>query len=111
MKSVTHSETIWIRGESFFVKGTLHQCARCLETISADEQDAFELAKALYREKHDFFSAEELQDYQAAHGLTREELAAALGVDLVTVNRYCQGTLPLAEHNDRFKGLVEQEST
>ena len=110
LQEVRELETITIKGEPFEVNGLTHRCTVCNESVSADEEDAFELAKAQYRLRHSIFSGEELRSFRNHYGLNQVELASILGWGVASISRYENGTLPESSHNILFMAVKSSPS-
>jgi putative zinc finger/helix-turn-helix YgiT family protein len=96
----TKEEVIPVRSEPIRLKLQYRKCVQCGdEVLDPNLKDPFDLAYREYRKRHGFLQPEEIRDWRNANKLTQGEWAKLLGLGIVTIGRYENGSLQDASHD------------
>ncbi len=105
-------ETFDVRGEDIAVKSSVLVCDKCKQDIFDEELDEknIELAYTEYRKKHNLLSPAEIRGIREKYDLSQRSLGRLLEWGQITVNRYENGAIQDAPHNDILKFISNPEN-
>lgn len=105
-----HTNTFVIHGYEFEVTAPARfDAANQLVDDDLLDDAAVEITNQLYRDKFSLVSPTEIKQYRLDEGLTREELAECLGIDVRTIAMYEAGAFPSKKDNDSLKSLMTKK--
>ncbi len=98
---IKRPETFVVRDEPIHIESTVAQCTRCNHEIFEMEADSKNLQTAYdqYRKNHGLLTCKEIRSIRGKYGLSQRALAKILGWGLITVQRYEQGAIQNAAHD------------
>lgn len=96
-----HIETYPVKGEKITLETDVRFCNKCGSSVYDKELDTATLKTvyAIYRQKHNLISPEELRAVREKYDLSQRSLGALLGWGEVTITRYENGSVPDEVHN------------
>jgi len=105
-------ETFDVKGEEIVVKSSVLVCDKCKQDIFDEELDEknLELAYTEYRKKHNLLMPSEIREIREKYGLSQRSLGRLLEWGEITVNRYENGAIQDAPHNDILKFISNPEN-
>lgn len=105
-------EIFKVRGEDIIVNSSVTSCIRCEEDIFDEELDEknIELAYSAYRKKHNLLLPIEIEHIREKYGLSQRALGRLLEWGEITVNRYENGAIQDAVHNDILKFILNTDN-
>jgi len=109
---ISLEEVFNIRGEDVVVKSSVLRCDKCKQDIFDEELDEknLELAYAEYRRKHNLLLPMEIREIREKYDLSQRSLGRLLEWGEITVNRYENGAIQDAAHNDILKFISDPEN-
>ncbi len=105
-------ETLNVRGENILVESSVLACNKCKQDIFDEELDEknLELAYTAYRKKHNLLLPTEIREIREKYNLSQRSLGRLLEWGEITVNRYENGAIQDAPHNDILKFISNPEN-
>ena len=102
---VSRKETFNVKGEDIAVESSVLVCDKCKQDIFDEELDEknLELAYTEYRKKHNLLLPTEIKGIREKYGLSQRSLGRLLEWGEITVNRYENGAIQDAVHDDVLK--------
>ena len=94
-----------IRGETIPVEVEYQHCETCGEDfeVPRPDYDPLEAAYREYRRRQGMLQPEEIRAFRKTLGLTQGELSRLLGIGIATLNRYENGALQSAAHDQSIR--------
>jgi len=105
-------ETFNVKGEDVVVKSSVLICDKCKQDIFDEKLDEknLELAYTEYRKKHNLLLPTEVKEIREKYDLSQRALSRLLEWGEITVNRYENGAIQDAAHNDILKFISNPEN-
>lgn len=105
-------EVFNIKGEDVVVHSSVLRCNKCKQDIFDEELDEknLELAYTEYRKKHNLLLPTEIKEIREKYGLSQRSLSRLFEWGEITVNRYENGGVQDAAHNDILKFISNPEN-
>jgi putative zinc finger/helix-turn-helix YgiT family protein len=109
---ISKEETFNVKGENIVVDSSLLVCNRCNQDIFNEELDEknLELAYSVYRKKHNLLMPSDIKEIREKYGLSQRSLGRLLEWGEITVNRYENGAIQDAPHNDILKFISNPDN-
>jgi len=105
-------EVFNVREEDIVVKSSVLICNKCNQDIFNEELDEknLELVYAEYRKKHNLLLPTEIRETREKYSLSQRSLGRLLEWGEISVNRYENGAIQDAAHNDILKFISNPEN-
>lgn len=105
---VTKRETLPVMGEPVVYDAEVYRCTicKCEFATTEMEEENFQKAYNLYRDKHHLLRTEKIKEIRHKYGLSQKEFSRFLGWGEITIHRYESGSLQDTVHNETLV-LVE----
>ncbi len=98
----THRQEVKIKGDVTRVEFTISKCDNCDDEVYRPETgnaNPFVEAYNEYRKRHGLLKPEEIKEWRKAYGLTQTDLSNLLGLSVVSISRYENGSLQNESHD------------
>ena len=98
----TRRQEVKIKGDVIQVEFTISKCNNCEDEVYRPETgntDPFVEAHNEYRKRHGLLKPEEIKEWRKAYGLTQTDLATLLGLSVISISRYENGSLQNESHD------------
>jgi len=105
-------QKIPVRGDTISVEVEYYKCAKCGEKflVPAPQNDPFEKAYRLYRQKNRMLQPEEIRDFRRRYNITQGELANLLRLGGATISRYETGKIQDESHDTLLRLALDPEN-
>jgi putative zinc finger/helix-turn-helix YgiT family protein len=112
LKKIKGIQKIPVRGDIISVEAEYYKCAGCGEKflVPALQNDPFEKAYRLYRQKNRMLQPEEIRDFRRRYNITQGELANLLGLGGATISRYETGKIQDESHDTLLRLALDPEN-
>jgi len=109
---ISKEEVFNVKGEDIVVKSSVLVCDKCKQDIFDEELDEknLELAYTEYRKRHNLLSPKQIKEIREKYNLSQRALGRLLEWGEITVNRYENGAIQDAPHNDILKFISNPEN-
>lgn len=109
LENVISKEVITVRGDRIEVDANHLRCLTCNGDFDGPLSEGDVVSKAFreYRKMHGMIQPEEIKSFRKRYGFTQAELSAILGWGIATLNRYENGALQGAAHENELSMAME----
>ena len=98
----THCQEVKIKGDVTRVEFTISKCNNCEDEVyrpKTGNANPFVEAFNEYRKRHGLLKPMEIKKWRKAYGLTQTDLSNLLGLSVVSISRYENGSLQNESHD------------
>jgi putative zinc finger/helix-turn-helix YgiT family protein len=109
LELIQKTEEYNVRGEAILVEAEFYHCMECGEVFENPKSsiDPYDAAYREYRSRKGMLQPEEIRAFRNRYVLTQKEFSDLLGIGIATLNRYENGALQNAAHDNNIKSTME----
>jgi len=111
LEEITQREQVQIRGETLDINRPYYRCLNCNEEfeVHTDERDdPFDAAYREYRKRKGWLQPEDIKSFRESLSLTQQQFSHLVGIGIATLNRYENGALQTAAHQNLLSFVVAE---
>jgi putative zinc finger/helix-turn-helix YgiT family protein len=97
------SQNLNVKGENIEVPAEILICKNCKLEFENMDDDYFDTAYRIYRQKHGLLQPEEIKEIRKRYELSQKEFSEIIGIGPATLNRYENGALQNVSHNNLLR--------